>query len=32
MSDVTIQAILWIAAATCLVLYLKRRRKRKMLP
>ena len=32
MSDMTIQAMSWIAAGTLLVFYLKRRRKRKMLP
>jgi len=32
MNDVMVQAVLWVAAATTLVLYLKRRRKRKMLP
>ena len=32
MSDMTIQALVWIAAGTILVLYLKRRRKRKILP
>jgi hypothetical protein len=31
-SDVVIQAVLWVAAAGTLVLYLKRRRKRKMIP
>jgi hypothetical protein len=31
-SDVVIQAVLWLAAAGTLVLYLKRRRKRKMMP
>jgi hypothetical protein len=29
MSDMTMQAILWIAAGSVLVFYLKRRRKRK---
>ncbi len=32
MGDMTMQAIIWIAAASILVLYLKRRRKRKMVP
>jgi hypothetical protein len=32
MNDMIVQAVLWVAAATTLVLYLKRRRKRKMLP
>jgi len=32
MSDMTIQAIIWIAAGALLVFYLKRRRKRKMTP
>jgi len=32
MSDMTIQAIIWIAAGALLVFYLKRRRKRKMMP
>ncbi len=30
MDSSTIQALLWIAAGVCLVLYLMRRRKRKM--
>jgi hypothetical protein len=32
MNDVVVQTVLWVAAAATLVLYLKRRRKRKMLP
>jgi len=32
MNDVLVQSALWITAAATLVLYLKRRRKRKMLP
>ncbi len=32
MNDMVVQAVLWVAAAGTLVLYLKRRRKRKMLP
>lgn len=32
MSDMTIQAGIWIAAGVMLVMYLKRRRKRKMTP
>lgn len=32
MNDVVVQSVLWITAAATLVLYLKRRRKRKMLP
>ena len=32
MSDLTMQAIIWIAAMTILVMYLKRRRKRKLQP
>jgi hypothetical protein len=32
MNDMVVQSVLWIAAAATLVLYLKRRRKRKMLP
>ncbi len=32
MSDMTVQALIWMAAATLLVLYLKRRRKRKIEP
>jgi hypothetical protein len=32
MNDMIVQAALWVGAATTLVLYLKRRRKRKMLP
>ncbi len=31
MSDMTIQALVWIAAGSILVLYMKRRRKRKTL-
>lgn len=31
-SDMVIQAVLWVAAAGTLVLYLKRRRKRKTTP
>jgi hypothetical protein len=32
MNDMVVQSLLWVAAATTLVLYLKRRRKRKMTP
>lgn len=32
MGDMTMQAVIWIAAASLLVVYLKRRRKRKMVP
>jgi hypothetical protein len=32
MGDMTVQALIWIAAGSILVFYLKRRRKRKMLP
>ncbi len=32
MNDMTMQAIIWIAAGSILVFYLKRRRNRKMLP
>ncbi len=32
MSDITVQALTWIAAGSFLVFYLKRRRKRKALP
>lgn len=32
MGDMTVQALIWIGAATILVLYLKRRRKRKIEP
>ncbi len=32
MNDMTMQAIIWIAAISILVLYLKRKRNRKMLP
>ena len=32
MGDMTVQALIWIGAATLLVLYLKRRRKRKIEP
>lgn len=32
MNDMMVQAALWITAAATLVLYLKRRRKRKTLP
>lgn len=32
MSDMTMQAIVWISAGSLLVLYLKRRRKRKIEP
>ena len=32
MNDVIVQSVLWIAAAATLMLYVKRRRKRKMLP
>lgn len=32
MSDMTVQALIWIGAGTILVFYFKRRRKRKTLP
>jgi hypothetical protein len=32
MADMTMQAVIWVAAASLLVIYLKRRRKRKMAP
>ncbi len=32
MNDMTVQALVWIAAGSCLLFYLKRRRKRKVLP
>lgn len=32
MGDMTMQAVIWVAAASILVVYLKRRRKRKMAP
>ncbi len=32
MGDMTMQAVIWVAAASLLVVYLKRRRKRKMVP
>lgn len=32
MGDMTVQAVIWIAAGTILVFYLKRRRKRKTMP
>jgi hypothetical protein len=32
MNDVMVQAVLWVGAAATLLLYLKRRRKRKMVP
>ena len=32
MNEAIVQAVIWIAAASTLLLYLKRRRKRKMLP
>ena len=32
MSDMTVQALIWIAAGSMLVFYLRRRRKRKMVP
>ena len=30
MNDIVVQGLLWAAAAACLVLYMKRRRNRKM--
>jgi hypothetical protein len=30
MNDIVVQGLLWAAAATCLVLYMKRRRSRKI--
>ena len=32
MGDMTMQAVIWVAAASLLVVYLKRRKKRKMVP
>ncbi len=32
MNDMTVQALIWIAAGAILVFYLRRRRKRKMVP
>jgi hypothetical protein len=32
MGDMTMQAVIWVAAVSILVVYLKRRRKRKMAP
>jgi hypothetical protein len=32
MNNVTIQALLWLAAGVVLLMYIKRRRKRKMMP
>lgn len=32
MNDMTVQALIWIAAGSILVFYLRRRRKRKTLP
>jgi hypothetical protein len=32
MNDVMIQALIWLATAGMLLLYMKRRRKRKMMP
>jgi len=30
MNDIVVQGLLWVAAAGCLILYMKRRRNRKM--
>jgi hypothetical protein len=32
MNNVTIQALLWLAAGVVLLMYIKRRRKRKLMP
>ena len=32
MNDIVVQGLLWVAAGSCLVLYMKRRRNRKMVP